>query len=58
MLVERAVDKLAPISTEMMRLMQDTTELDRVLKDGSLRARAIAEPILKKTYDIVGMLQS
>ena len=58
MLVERAVETLSPISTEMMRLMQDATELDRVLKDGSLRARAIAEPILKKTYDIVGMLQS
>lgn len=58
MLVERAVEKLAPISTEMARLMQDTTELDRVLKDGSERARVIAAPILKKTYDIVGMLQS
>ncbi len=58
MLVDRAVEKLAPISTEMARLMQDTTELDRVLKDGSQRARAIAAPILKKTYDIVGMLQS
>lgn len=58
MLVERAVEKLGPITSEMNRLMQDTAEIDRVLKDGSERARAIASPILKKTYDIVGMLQS
>ncbi len=57
MLVERAVEKLSPISGEMNRLMQDGAEIDRVLKEGSLKARAIAEPILRKTYDIVGMLQ-
>ncbi|RKT32698.1 tryptophanyl-tRNA synthetase [Roseovarius halotolerans] len=56
MLADLAVDKLAPISTEMGRLMQDVSEIDRVLADGAERARAIATPILQKTYEIAGMV--
>ncbi|WP_120500078.1 tryptophan--tRNA ligase [Roseovarius sp. EL26] len=56
MLAELAVEKMSPISGEMSRLMQDTTEIDRILANGSERARAIASPILQKTYDIVGMV--
>ena len=56
MLAELAVEKLAPISGEMARLMQDEAEIDRILADGSARARAIASPILQKTYEIVGMV--
>ncbi|WP_299031163.1 tryptophan--tRNA ligase [uncultured Sulfitobacter sp.] len=55
-LVELAVDKLAPISGEMARLMDDTAEIDRLLAKGALQAREITEPILKKTYEIVGMV--
>ena len=58
MLVDIAVEKLAPISTEMAQLMQDPAAIDQVLKVGAGRAREIAAPILTKTYDIVGMLQS
>ena len=58
MLVDIAVEKLAPISTEMAQLMQDPAAIDQVLKDGAGRAREIAAPILTKTYDIVGMLRS
>ena len=58
MLVDIAVEKLAPLSTEMAQLMQDPAAIDQVLKDGAGRAREIAAPILTKTYDIVGMLQS
>ena len=58
MLSELAVEKLAPISTEMARLMQDTAEIDAILNKGAEQARAIASPILKKTYDIVGMVGS
>ncbi|MAY34004.1 MAG: tryptophan--tRNA ligase [Pseudomonadota bacterium] len=57
-LADLAVDKLAPISTEMSRLMQDTAEIDRILGRGAERAREIAAPILKQTYDIVGMIRS
>jgi len=54
MLVERAVEKLSPISAEMRRLLDDKSEIDRVLEGGAERARAIAAPILKHTYEIVG----
>jgi tryptophanyl-tRNA synthetase len=57
MLAELAVEKLAPISGEMARLMQDQSEIDRILQRGADRARAIAAPILQKTYDIVGMVR-
>ena len=58
MLVDIAVEKLAPISSEMAQLMQDPAAIDQFLKDGAGRAREIAAPILTKTYDIVGMLRS
>lgn len=56
-LADLAVDKLAPISTEMKRLMDDPAEIDRILLQGSERAQEIAEPILQQTYDIVGLLR-
>ncbi|QGX97324.1 tryptophan--tRNA ligase [Roseovarius faecimaris] len=56
MLADLAVAKMAPISGEMAKLMQDQAEIDRILADGADRARAIAAPILKKTYEIVGMV--
>ncbi|MGV6840028.1 MAG: tryptophan--tRNA ligase [Planktomarina sp.] len=56
-LAELAVAKMAPISSEMSRLMQDPAEIDRMLAKGADQARAIAAPILDKTYDIVGMVR-
>ncbi|MBM9595271.1 tryptophan--tRNA ligase [Roseitranquillus sediminis] len=56
MLADLAVEKLAPISTEMRRLMADEAEIDRILARGAERARTIAAPILRRTYDIVGMV--
>ncbi len=56
MLAELAVDKLAPISGEMARLMEEPAEIDAILRRGSERARDIASPILKRTYEIVGMV--
>ncbi|MEL6510839.1 MAG: tryptophan--tRNA ligase [Pseudomonadota bacterium] len=57
-LADLAVAKLSPIATEMARLMSDTAEIDRVLGKGAERAREIAQPILQRTYDIVGMIRS
>ncbi|HID67237.1 MAG TPA: tryptophan--tRNA ligase, partial [Roseibacterium sp.] len=57
-LADLAVSTLAPISSEMSRLMQDTTEIDRILGRGAERAREITVPILEKTYDIIGMIRS
>jgi tryptophanyl-tRNA synthetase len=55
-LAELAVEKLSPISAEMARLMQDEAEIDRLLARGAERARTIADPILRRTYEIVGMV--
>ena len=57
-LAELAVAKLAPISTEMERLMADPAEIDRILGKGADRAQAIAAPILEKAHDIVGLIRS
>ena len=56
-LADLAVAKLSPISDEMKRLMDDPAEIDRKLAQGAEKARAIAAPILAKTYDIVGLLR-
>ncbi len=55
-LADLAVDRIAPISTEMERLMQDPAEIDCILARGADRARGIAAPILHRTYEIVGMV--
>jgi tryptophanyl-tRNA synthetase len=55
-LADLAVERMAPISTEMSRLMQDVGEIDAILGRGSERAREIAAPILMRTYEIVGMV--
>ena len=57
-LTEVAVEKLDPIRSEIDRLMADPVEIDRVLADGSARARAIAAPVMEKVKDIVGFIRS
>jgi len=57
MLADLAVAKLSPISSEMARLMADPAEIDRILAQGAARAREIADPILRRTLDIVGMVR-
>ena len=53
-LADLAVASLAPVTAEMRRLMADTTEIDRVLKDGAERAAAIADPVVDEVKTIVG----
>jgi len=57
MLSELAVEKLAPISSEMARLMTVPDEIDAILARGAERARAIAAPVLQRTYELVGMVK-
>ncbi|NDV00103.1 tryptophan--tRNA ligase [Pseudoroseicyclus tamaricis] len=57
-LADLAVEKLAPISGEMRRLMDDKAEIDSMLERGAERAREIARPILRETYEIVGLQYS
>ena len=56
-LADLVVDKLAPVSDRMRRLIADPAEIDRILADGAARARAIAEPILEETKRIVGFVK-
>jgi len=55
-LADLAVARLAPVTAEMRRLMNDPAQIDRVLKDGAERARAIADPVVAETKRIVGFL--
>ena len=57
-LTEVATQKLGPIRSEIGRLMGDPVEIDRVLADGSARARVIAAPVMDKVKDIVGFIRS
>ena len=57
-LAEVATDKLGKIGGEAQRLMADPAEIDKVLADGSARARAIAKPVMDHVKDIVGLLRS
>ena len=55
-LADLTVSKLSPISAEMRRLMADPAEIDRVLRDGAARARAIAAPIVAETKKLIGFI--
>jgi len=53
-LADRLVERLAPVSGEMRRMLADSAEIDRILAAGADRARALASPILAATKRIVG----
>jgi len=57
-LADLAIDKIAPISDEMRRLLAEPAHIDAILADGAARANAIAEPIIAEIYDIVGLISS
>ncbi len=56
-LSELAVSTLVPLTDEMNRLLKDPAEIDRTLAHGAERARAIAAPILREVYDVVGFVR-
>jgi tryptophanyl-tRNA synthetase len=55
-LVDLCVAKLSPIAGEMKRLVSDPGHVDKILTDGSDRARAIAAETMKSVKDIVGFV--
>jgi tryptophanyl-tRNA synthetase len=57
-LAEVATEKVGRIGAEAARLMGDPAEIDRILADGSQRARAVTEPVMAKVKDIVGFIRS
>ena len=55
-LTDLAVAKLAPVTEEMTRLMNDPAEIDAVLRKGAERAQALAAPIMAEVRAAVGLL--
>ncbi len=55
-LIDLSVSRLGPITTEMNKLMTDTSYIDSVLNDGKDKAINVAEPVLRKTKEIIGFL--
>ena len=55
-LADLAVEKLAPVASEMRRISADRAYVDAVLKDGGARARVLAEATMKSVREIVGLL--
>ena len=55
-LIDLSVSKLGPITTEMNKLLNDTSYIDSVLNDGKDKAINVAEPVLIKTKEIIGFL--
>jgi tryptophanyl-tRNA synthetase len=56
-LADLAVSVLAPIAGEMRRMVGDRGEMDRILRDGAARARALAEPVMADVRRIVGFVR-
>jgi len=55
-LAELAIEKLAPISLEINKLMKSQDYIDQILFEGSIKANELAVPIVEKAYEIVGIL--
>jgi tryptophanyl-tRNA synthetase len=55
-LADLTVAKVAPIADEMRRLLADTAEIDRILRDGAAKARAIAMPIMEGVKKVAGFV--
>jgi tryptophanyl-tRNA synthetase len=55
-LADLAVEKLAPISAEMIRLQNDEAYLEGIMRKGAERADNIAAPIMKEVKELVGFL--
>jgi len=53
-LADLSVEKILPISKEMKKLMEDSAYLDKIMSIGKEKAIAVAEPILKQVYEIIG----
>ena len=53
-LSQLVVDKINPISQEIKRLINDSSYLDQILSDGSIKAQEIASQKIKKIHEIMG----
>ena len=56
-LADLAIERLAPIRAEMLRLAGDPAFTDAVLAQGAEKARAIARPNMDAIKDILGLVR-
>ncbi|HKQ44561.1 MAG TPA: tryptophan--tRNA ligase [Rhizomicrobium sp.] len=55
-LADLTVAKLEPMAKDMRRFLADPGEIDRILKQGALKARAIATPVMEEVKKRVGFV--
>jgi tryptophanyl-tRNA synthetase len=55
-LAEVIVEKITPIGTRMQELLADKDELAKILANGAAKARAIANPTLKRVQETIGFV--
>jgi tryptophanyl-tRNA synthetase len=55
-LADLTIARLEPVAKEMRRLLADPAEIDRILKDGAAKARAIATPVMDEVKKTVGFI--
>ncbi len=55
-LADLTVAKLESMAKEMRRLLADPAEIDRILKSGAHKARAIATPVMDEVKRRVGFI--
>ena len=53
-LADLVVSRLAPVSARMRGYLADPGQIDAILSEGAEKARAIADPVLAQTKQIVG----
>lgn len=53
-LADLAVEKLSPITARMSELMNDVSEIDRILRAGNEKANEMAEVTVKQVREIMG----
>ena len=54
-LADLVVDKLSPIEKEMKKLMDDANYLDEIMKNGKEKAILVADSVLNKVYEVIGL---
>ena len=58
LLADCLINTISPIREEMKKLLADTSELNRILIEGSIKAEVIAEPILSACKGFMGFVHS
>lgn len=56
-LADLAVSKLSPIRDRFEALRKDQDAIDKILIDGSVRAKELAQPTVDATYEALGLLR-